>query len=82
MGLVVEGQTIRLEGPARVEHAEPLLAFLQGGENRRVDLRGAGPLHAAVVQVLLALRPGLDGPAGDAFTARWLEPLLARPQQG
>ena len=81
MGLVAEGRVIRVEGPARVEDAEPLLAFLQGGADRRVDVRAAGPLHAAVVQVLLSLRPGLDGPPGDAFTARWLEPLLAGVQQ-
>jgi hypothetical protein len=41
-----------------------------------VDLTAAGPLHAAVLQVLLALRPPLDGPPGDSFTARWLVPLL------
>jgi hypothetical protein len=76
MSLRLDGSTIRLEGECRVEDAEPLLAFLHDGDGRRVDLTAAGPLHAAVVQVLLALRPPLDGPPGDPFTARWLVPLL------
>jgi len=79
MSLTIEGDAARLEGDPRVEDAEPLLAFLQGGAGRRVDLTGAGPLHGAVVGGLLALRPALIGPAADPFTARWLEPLLAPP---
>ena len=95
MTLLIEAGVARVEGEARVEDAEPLLAFLRDGAGdgdgagaggagdvagrRCVDLRAAGPLHAAVVGVLLALRPPLLGPAGDAFTARWLVPLLAPP---
>ena len=78
-----DGDVIRLEGEARVEDAEPLLAFLLAAPGRAVDLSAAGPLHAAVVQVLLALRPPLAGPPpGDPFTARWLLPLLAPPPPG
>lgn len=77
MTLRIEGGVARLEGEPRVEDAEPLLAFLQGGEGRGVDLGGAGPLHAAVLGVLLALRPPLHGGASDPFNARWLLPLLA-----
>ena len=32
----------------------------------------------AVVQVLLALRPELLGPAADPFVTRWLLPMLRR----
>jgi hypothetical protein len=53
-----------------------LLALLTGGPGRTVDLTMAGPLHAAVVQALLALRPPLVGSPDDTFTARWLAPLL------
>ncbi|MBI0537590.1 hypothetical protein D9599_18695 [Roseomonas sp. KE2513] len=79
MSLRIDGDIARLEGEPRVEDAEPLLAFLQGGPGRGVDLSEAGPLHAAVLGVLLALRPALHGGAGDPFNARWLLPLLAPP---
>jgi hypothetical protein len=82
MSVQLDGPVIRLEGDCRVEDAEPLLALLQEQAGRVVDLTAAGPLHAAVVQVLLALRPPLSGPAGDPFTARWLAPLLAPPATG
>ena len=82
MSLHAEGAVIRIEGEARVEDAEALLSLLQAAPGRTVDLAAAGPLHAAVVQVLLALRPPLAGPPGDPFTARWLAPLLAPPAAG
>ncbi|WP_426959529.1 hypothetical protein [Muricoccus radiodurans] len=77
MSVRLEGSVIRIEGEARVEDAEALVSLLRDGAGRSVDLTAAGPLHAAVVQVLMALRPPLLGPAGDPFTARWLLPLLA-----
>jgi hypothetical protein len=77
MSVRVEGSVVRLIGECRVEDAEPLIAALQGGAALAVDLTSAGHLHAAVVQVLLALRPPLSGPPGDPFTAEWLVPLLA-----
>ncbi|MBV1800348.1 hypothetical protein [Siccirubricoccus sp. G192] len=82
MSVRLDGPVICLEGECRVEDTEPLLAALQGGPGRVVDLSGAGPLHAAIVQVLLALRPPLSGPARDPFTARWLLPLLAAKPPG
>ena len=77
MSVRAEGAVIRIEGEARVEDAETLLALLRAASGRSVDLANAGPLHAAVVQVLLALRPPLSAPPLDPFTARWLLPLLA-----
>ncbi|WP_338663601.1 hypothetical protein VQH23_00230 [Pararoseomonas sp. SCSIO 73927] len=79
MSVRLEGDTIRLEGAVRVEDAEPLLALLQGGAGRAVRLDGAGPLHTAVVQLLLALRPPIRGVPADPFDARWILPLLAPP---
>ena len=75
MSVVLEGETICLRGECGVEDAEPLLALLQGG-GRAVDLGGAGPLHAAVFQLLLAFRPPLAAPPADPFAATWLMPLL------
>jgi hypothetical protein len=83
MSVAVEGEVVYLRGECRVEDAEPLLALLQSAPGRLVDLSGTGHLHAAVVQLLLAFRPPLAGPAADDFTARWLMPLLAeQPGQG
>lgn len=77
MTIRVDGAVIHLLGECRVEDAEPLLAALQAGTATCVDLSAAGHLHAAVFQVLLALRPPLTGLPRDPFTAKWLVPLLA-----
>ncbi|MFH5923011.1 hypothetical protein [Roseomonas xinghualingensis] len=82
MSVRLEGSVIRLEGECRAEDAEPLLSLLQEEAGRVVDLTSAVRLHTAVIQVLLALRPPLAGPAGDPFLARWLAPLLAATPPG
>jgi len=82
MSVRLEGAVIRLEGECRVEDAEALLSLLQEDAGRVVDLTAAGGLHTAAIQVLLALRPPLAGPAGDPFLARWLVPLLATTPPG
>ncbi|WP_158809484.1 hypothetical protein [Beijerinckia sp. L45] len=76
MSVRLEGDRVRLDGPCRVEDAEPLLMLLRADPRRAVDLTGAGPLHAAIVQVLLALRPPITGQPGDPFLRTWLIPLL------
>jgi hypothetical protein len=76
MSVRLEGNVIILEGPCRVEDAEPLLGWLQADRGRMVDLAGAEHLHAAVLQVLMALRPTIHEPAGDAFLRHWITPAL------
>jgi hypothetical protein len=61
MSVVLLGDVIYLEDQCRVEDAEPLLRFLREGPTRQVDLAGAGHLHAAVFQILLAFRPPISG---------------------
>jgi hypothetical protein len=65
-----------MEGACRVEDAEPLLGWLQADMGRVVDLTGAEHLHAAVLQVLIALRPALRGAAKDPFLRDWITPAL------
>ena len=77
MSVIRDGTAVRLVGDCGVEDAEPLLAFCAASPRAPVDLSGAGPLHTAVVQVLLAFRPPIRGPVADAFTARWIVPALA-----
>jgi hypothetical protein len=76
MSVRLDGNVIILEGPCRVEDAEPLLGWLQANRGRMVDLAGAEHLHAAVLQVLMALRPRIRGTAGDAFLRDWITPAL------
>jgi hypothetical protein len=76
MSVRLDGNVIILEGPCRVEDAEPLLGWLQADRGRMVDLGKAEHLHAAVLQVLMALRPAIRGTAGDAFLRDWITPAL------
>jgi hypothetical protein len=76
MSVRLDGNVIILEGPCRVDDAEPLLAWLQANRGRIVDLAGAEHLHAAVLQVLMALRPAIRGEAKDAFLRDWITPAL------
>jgi hypothetical protein len=76
MSVRLDGDVIILEGSCRVEDAEPLLGWLQADRGRMVDLAGAEHLHAAVLQVLMALRPTIRGTAGDAFLQHWIAPAL------
>ena len=76
MSVRLDGNVIILEGPCRVEDAEPLLGWLQADRGRMVDLAGTEHLHAAVLQVLMALRPAIRGAVGDAFLRDWITPAL------
>lgn len=76
MSVRLETEIVHLTGDCRVEDAEPLLGFLQSGPDRVVDVREAGHLHTAVVQVLLALKPQVIGPTRDLFTQSWLMPFI------
>ncbi len=76
MSVRLAGDVIFLEGPCRVEDAEPLLGWLQADRGRTVDLAGAEHLHAAVLQVLMALRPMIQGSAEDIFLRDWITPAL------
>lgn len=61
-----------LEGKCPVEDAEPLLQLLQSTPAAHCDLTRCSHLHTAVVQVILAARPPLIGPCGDAWVEQWI----------
>lgn len=65
MSVRIDGDVIYLEGPCRVEDAEPLLIGLQRGAGRLVDVGAAEALHLAVVQILVAIAPPLRGAIDD-----------------
>jgi hypothetical protein len=77
MSVRLDGNVILLEGVCRVEDAEPLLGWLQADRGRIVDLTGAEHLHAAVLQILMALRPAWKGAAKDVFIQDWIIPALS-----
>lgn len=68
--------TVRLAGSCGAEDAEALLRYLGQDPGAVVDWRGCTGAHAAVIQVLMALRPALTGPPADDFLQRHVAPLL------
>jgi hypothetical protein len=65
-----EDGRLALEGQVTVEDAEGLLAALRGAT--AVDLSACEHIHAAALQVLLALRPRLAAAPADP----WLRAAL------
>jgi hypothetical protein len=70
------GGYIELVGECPSEDAEPLLQLLLARPGTTVDWRECRGAHTAVVQVLMAARPKLLGPAADAGLRDWVEPAL------
>ena len=68
-----ENGTIVLEGDCPVEDAETLLQMLQATPGVPLDWTQCSQLHTAVLQVILAARPGVDralrGSVGRAMVA-------------
>jgi hypothetical protein len=81
MSVRLEADVVHLAGACRVEDAEPLVTLLLERPGCSVNLTEAGSLHTAVVQVLMAFRPPVIGPAADEFIEIWLLPLLANDSQ-
>jgi hypothetical protein len=79
MSVALDGEVIRVTGDGRIEDAETLTGLLHAHPGRSIDLAEAGTLHTAVVQVLLAFRPRLEGRTGDDFINTWLLPELQQP---
>jgi hypothetical protein len=67
---------IRLSGPCTLEDAEALLRALLNQPGRRVDWGSVTSAHTAVIQVLIALRPGIDGTPASDNLRDWIQPLV------
>ena len=63
-----------LEGSVTVEDAEALGAWLREQPSPAVHLGKCEQVHAAVLQVLMALRPRVVAPPADAWLAHALAP--------
>jgi hypothetical protein len=66
-----------LEGDCPSEDAESLLQLLLASPGAAVDWRACVSAHSAVLQVLMAARPTLQGPPANADLARWVAPVLS-----
>lgn len=77
MPILIEGEIARISAVASVEEAETLVAFLEGGVGRRVDLAAATHLHAAVLQTVMAYRPPAAALPADPALRALIGPLLA-----
>ena len=69
------GTPIRLEGVCPAEDAETLASLVLEDPSAAVDWTACTRMHTAVYQVLLRLRPTVQGPCGDPFVEAWLTPL-------
>ena len=68
--------TIELAGFCAIEDAEKLQQYLLADPQAAVDWRSCAQAHTAVVQILLAARPVLRGPAAGEFLQQHIDPLL------
>ncbi len=68
--------SIVLAGACPNEDAEPLLQLLLETPAAPVDWRRCTAAHSAVIQLLLAARPVVQGPPANAALARWVAPAI------
>jgi hypothetical protein len=76
MSVRLAGEVVVLEGDCPVDEAESLLELLLANPGASVDWSACGQLHTAVVQVLLAVRPPMEGEPGNPFLRRWIAPII------
>ena len=76
---VAEHGGIHLDGVCPIDDAESLLRCLLASRDTTVDWRGCVQAHSAVIQILLATRPTVLGPAADGFLRTHIAPLLDGP---
>ncbi|WP_119156636.1 hypothetical protein [Caldimonas tepidiphila] len=69
MGIRYLKEHAALEGQVTVEDAEALMQYLREAEKPTVHLGRCEHLHAAVLQVLLALAPRIDALPADPWLA-------------
>jgi hypothetical protein len=73
-------KTAALTGHCTVEEAEPVLAWLLANRQGRLDLSRCVHLHAAVLQVLMALRPAISKyPSAPALASVLTAALTTAP---
>ncbi len=74
--------TIVLSGRCGLDEAETLLRHVLEAAPPRVEWSGCEHAHTAIVQILLKVRPALQGNPADSFLAHHVAPLLTAPLSG
>lgn len=77
--MTVESSTsgpIRLTGVCPLEDAERLLQALLISPGQAVDLTACNAAHTAVIQVLVAVMPVIEGPPAGEFLRTFIYPLV------
>ncbi len=67
---------IHLSGECTLEDAEPLLRALLARPGRHVNWTSVTFAHTAVIQVLIALKPPIEGPPASLYLRKWIHPLI------
>jgi hypothetical protein len=80
MGIRYLKKHAALEGVVTVEDAEALQSWLKNHPQSAVNLAKCQHLHAAVLQVLLAMRPKVNGDIADPWLAGILGATAAQAQ--
>jgi hypothetical protein len=75
MGIRYLKKSASLQGQVGAEDAEILLEWLKSRPGSAVNVGRCQQMHAAVLQVLLALRPRITGRPEDP----WLQAVLSGP---
>jgi len=81
MSIDYKKKSARLPEFVAVEEAEGLLAWLQDATGRKLDLSKCRHIHAANLQVLMAVRPAVSAWPEDADLCAWLRGALEIEQQ-
>lgn len=76
MGIRYLKNSATLQGWVSAEDAEILQEWLKSRSGSAVNVTRCQQMHAAVLQVLLALRPRITGQPADP----WLQAVLTAPQ--
>lgn len=80
MAYSIDDGTVTLTGPCGIEEVEALHASLCGLHEPVVDLAGAGALHTAIVQLILAAGGQVRGAAVDPLLAACFA-MLPEPKE-
>ena len=73
MGMDIQENTLVISDILGVEEAESLLEWLLAHRDGQLDLTACVHLHAANLQVLMALRPAIHSWPKDPALADWLK---------
>ncbi len=67
---------VRLSGACTLDDADVLLRVLLHQPRRPVDWGSVTSAHTAVIQVLLALQPDIEGSPENPNLRHWIQPLI------